>query len=107
MKKNKSREAVSKMPEWMRNYRLTSNSPKKVDATKIILQASERVAQDRKTIENLQFHNRGLAVALREKHNRDVELTDLLAELAERYAHVFTPDELARIDELVRPLNPN
>ena len=42
-----------------------------------------------------------------EKHNRDVELTDLLAELAERYAHVFTPTELARIDELVRPLNSN
>lgn len=34
------------------------------------------------------------------KHNRDVELTDLLAELAERYAHVFTPNELRRIEEL-------
>lgn len=91
------------MPEWMGNYRLTSNSPKKFDATKIILQASERVAQDRKTIENLQFHNRGLADALREKHNRDVELTDLLTELAHKYAHVLTPCELERINELTKP----
>lgn len=37
-----------------------------------------------------------------EKHNRDVELTDLLAELAERYAHVFTQQELQRILELVK-----
>lgn len=56
------------------------------------------------TIKNLQFHNRGLAEALREKHNRDVELTDLLAELAERYAHVFTRQELQRIRELVKPV---
>ena len=34
------------------------------------------------------------------KHNRDVALTDLLAELGERYAHVFTPQELERIREL-------
>lgn len=37
------------------------------------------------------------------KHNRDVELTDLLAGLAERYGHVFTPDELRRIHELTKP----
>lgn len=37
------------------------------------------------------------------KHNRDVELTDLLAELAERYSHVLTPNEIARIQELTQP----
>lgn len=38
------------------------------------------------------------------KHNRDVELTDLLTELADRYSHVFTPVELQRIKELTKPL---
>ena len=38
-----------------------------------------------------------------EKHNRDVELTDLLTELAEKYKHVLTPNELARIHELTKP----
>lgn len=37
------------------------------------------------------------------KHNRDVELTDLLAELGEKYRHVLTPNELARINELTKP----
>lgn len=37
------------------------------------------------------------------KHNRDVALTDLLAELADKYAHVFTPQELERIQELTSP----
>lgn len=38
-----------------------------------------------------------------QKHNRDVELTDLLAELGDRYAHIFTPNELKRIHELTKP----
>lgn len=39
------------------------------------------------------------------KHDRDVELTDLLAELAERYAHIFTHDELRRIEKLIQPVS--
>ena len=34
------------------------------------------------------------------KHNRDVELTDLLAELAESYGHVMRKHDLERIAEL-------
>ena len=34
------------------------------------------------------------------KHNRDVELTDLLAELAERYGHIMRKHDLERIAEL-------
>ena len=35
------------------------------------------------------------------KHNRDVELTDLLAELAERYGHIMRKHDLERIAELI------
>ena len=38
------------------------------------------------------------------KHNRDVELTDLLAHLAERYGDLMTPQDRERIDELTKPL---
>lgn len=61
------------------------------------------MSEQSRTIKNLQFHNRGLAEALREKHNRDVELADLLAELAEKYGDTFTYAELARIEELTKP----
>ena len=36
------------------------------------------------------------------KHNRDVELTDLLAELAERYQDILRPYDLERIKKLVK-----
>lgn len=72
----------------------------KVDFVEMVARESD---SQQKTIENLQFHNRGLAEALREKHNRDVELTDLLAELAHKYRHVLTPNELERINELTKP----
>ena len=55
------------------------------------------------TIKNLQFHNRGLAEALRLKHNRDVELTDLLTHLLGRYGDWMTPLDRERIEELTKP----
>ena len=36
------------------------------------------------------------------KHNRDVELTDLLAELVERYQDILRPYDLERIKKLVK-----
>lgn len=64
--------------------------------------AIHQMEQD-KTIKNLQFHNRGLAEALREKHNRDVELTDLLTHLLDRYGDLMTPLDRERIEELTKP----
>ena len=36
------------------------------------------------------------------KHNRDVELTDLLAELVERYQDILRPYDLERIKKLLK-----
>ena len=38
------------------------------------------------------------------KHNRDVELTDLLEELAELYGHVMRKYDLERIKKLTEAL---
>lgn len=40
----------------------------------------------------------------REKHNRDVELTDLIEELAERYGHLMRKGDVQKIYELTKPL---
>lgn len=37
------------------------------------------------------------------KHNRDVELTDLLTHLLDRYGDLMTPLDRERIDELTKP----
>lgn len=38
-----------------------------------------------------------------EKHNRDVELTDLLTHLLDRYGDLMTPLDRERIEELTKP----
>lgn len=38
------------------------------------------------------------------KHNRDVELTDLLTRLLDRYGDLMTPQDRERIEELTKPL---
>lgn len=38
-----------------------------------------------------------------EKHNRDVELTDLLTHLLDRYGDWMTPLDRERIEELTKP----
>ncbi|AIM40812.1 hypothetical protein PR08_gp55 [Idiomarinaceae phage Phi1M2-2] len=37
-----------------------------------------------------------------EKHNRDVEMTDLLFKLKSKYSHVFTPSENKQITNLIQ-----